>query len=210
MPDTVWLTIKELAQAREKGRWIHPAVKEAIREEVRMGKNRSDVAKKFNVPYPTVAKLAEGLSGYGRGNRNIGTRTMGMLKSILKDGYFIPNNSNSWKTCENYRTLRKYFNSIRKVRARGRSIIFIENRKEDTLKAFIEVLGLKRMDYGKLSLISSLFGVKLQKQDKADIIGKTKKRVMRAVAKRIPRQASVSDFLGRFLHSEVLRITITL
>jgi len=182
-------------------------VRQKIRKMVKSGMSKYQASNDTGVCYITVCKLTKDLPSK-QGNRELGRKSVEILQKMTKDGYFIGKHDDTVET--SFRTLSKYF-PVRRVNFRRRTIYFLENRNEDALKGFIEVFGRKVRSYQNLAQLASLFKVSLSAEMKQEMIGNSMDKRINDLKNRIFKKRAlrglnhqISDFIGNFLHSELL------
>ncbi len=193
---------------------IAKETKRNIIEYVEAGGIRAEASKKFGVSAPFVYNLTAGMA-YGRGNTALRGETLEILKALMKDGYYLPDSRYALaRSC--YKALKKHF-PVKVVMTRKKSVYFCEGKEKEAMKAFLGRWRKGTMSFRELGQMSKLFGISLKSSERESMLsGKFrmekyahKFKILKKV-KKIPRQAAVSDFIGRFLHSELLWLAKTL
>jgi DNA-binding CsgD family transcriptional regulator len=152
-------------------RRISPEKREKIRKEVIEGKSRYQVSNDLNISYLTVIKHTKDLPNHSReeGSRIRG-KTFEMLKKLMRDGYIIC----SPGYYRNYMTLRKYFPMICKVNACQKTIIFLEDKSDIAIRAFLESLDRRITNYHELKRIIKAFKIEMSCDEKRGYVHKKK------------------------------------
>jgi hypothetical protein len=133
-----------------------------IRKKVLNGTPKKQVARDLNVSWSTVAKYTIDIPrnlyykphSKGGGPQHLRGRTLILLKKLLINGYYIFSEQGD---IDLYRTLRKHFPNIHRVRACGKTIIFLEDKSDIAAKALLEHINKKIMSYHELSQIMKVF-----------------------------------------------------
>ena len=112
-----------------------------IRENVINGKSMYAISKDLKISLHTVRKYTSDLSTHSEGWSGIRGRTLKILRELLKQGYaFLP----ASKPFNGYKTLRKYFPTVRKVRLFRTSLLFLEDKEKEAMQAFMERMKKKK------------------------------------------------------------------
>jgi hypothetical protein len=130
------------------------------------------------------------------------------LKQLLRDGYVHAIRGKG----QNFRTLQKHFPMIQHARVDGTSMYFLEDKNKKALQAMLESQKSRIFSYHDLAGMSRVFDVHLKREEKHRFLGKKtdsgEQKSRGTKSKKLvfykEKQALLDDFLGRFLHSEVL------
>ncbi len=134
--------------------------------------------------------------------------TLELLKQLLKDGYvYTGNNRNK------LRFLQRIFPVIKRSQFKNKSIYYLEDKNKIALKEMMKQNTSHIISYQELSLMSKVFNTDLEIQQKRRFLGKYLKPKRYKIKKfgqhrqldSKEKQSKIDDFLGRFLHSEVLK-----
>ena len=212
-PPTVYRLTNNLPKCKKNV--ITEELKRKIRKEVMSGTSRVEIANKMDISAPTVCKFTKDLPDY-RGNPGIRGIGLNALNLLLRKGYCIPTNSNHINI-GTYRRLKKHGLPVKVARIGNRSVFFLEGREKEAMNALINKLGKSSMSYFHFKQITRLFGLSLSKKEKDEMLSgrfrmekfTSKFKILKPIRK-VLRQASLSDFIGRFLHSELLNLGISL
>ncbi|MCK5260800.1 MAG: hypothetical protein KAJ44_01300 [Thermoplasmatales archaeon] len=139
---------------------------EKIRMKVMKGTPKYQVAQDFNLSYLTVLKYTRDLPGHPGGRSGIRGKTLELLKKLISDGYIICSSGHTYR----YQTLRKYFPTIRRVNACGKTVIFLEDKSNIAVKALLEASNKKIMSYQELKQITKVFDTSLNQHEKKQFL----------------------------------------
>ena len=178
-----------------------------IRKEVLSGKTKYQVAKEMGLSGKVVYYYTQDIPSKNTGRTEIRGRTLELLKQLLIEGYANCNR----KTSKNFRTLQKHFPVIKRAQINGKkAVYYLEDKNKTALQAIIEDNKSRVISYHELANMSLVFDVNLSKKEKRSLIGR--KQGKSTAKKHGPNSDStgeVGGFLGRFLHSGVLRFSIS-
>jgi len=204
---TVWNHTKDIHTQKV----IPKEIKDKIRKEVIEGKSKYQVAKDYNLCRTTVYRLTEDINGNtSNGWAGIRGKTLDLLQKIVTNGYtYSPNGG---YVQQRYRTLRKYFPTIRRVTIYGRTIFYLKGKEGEAARAFLERVNKKIISYQELKQVTDVFRVDLSKSEKKGFLRKNQKKIYgklrgsQSTSNSILKeaQAEFDGFLRRFLPSEVL------
>jgi hypothetical protein len=142
------------------------------------------------------------------GRSEIRGQTLDLLKQLLHDGYVYSIRGKGQK----FHTLQKRFPMIQHALLDGTSMYFLEEQNKKGLQAMLESQKSRIFSYHDLASMSRVFDVYLKHEEKHRFLGKktsSRKRKARGTKSEKSvfsreKQSLLDDFLGRFLHSEVL------
>lgn len=192
------------------GKKLSSEQKNKIRKEVLSSKTKYSVAKEMGISYQLVYYYTQDIPSSKPGRSEIRGKTLELLKQLLTEGYV---NSIRGKG-QNFRTLQKHFPMIRRSQVDGKSIYYLEDKNKKALQAMIGSKKSRIISYQDLASMSKVFNVNLKKAEKHEFLGK-KRRINRRVKIGTKSkksgilkecQTNLDEFLGRFLHSEVLQV----
>ena len=130
-----------------------------------------------------------------------------LLKQLLQNGFvYTGNNRNK------LRFLQKIFPVIKRSQFKNKSIYYLEDKNKIALQAMMKQDTSRIISYQELSRMSQVFNTDLEIQQKRRFLGKYLKPKRYKIKKfgqhrqldSKEKQTILDDFLGRFLHSEVL------
>ena len=148
---------------------LSPAQKAWITRKIKSGKSKYETSKELNICYQTILRITKDLPGHSKGRNGIRGGTLRMLQDLLKDGYtFFDTPSDSQK----YYTLKKYFPTVQRTRYEGCSILFLEDRSNLAVKAFLMKIRKNIISYQELKNITKIFNIELSKNEKDMFISK--------------------------------------
>lgn len=111
-----------------------PAKKAWIKRKIKRCKSKYQTAKELDLSPYTVYKIAKDLPSPPRGWPGIRGGTLDLLQELLIKGYAI---HSCYNVKQRYRTLRKYFPNVCKVKMYGRNIFFLEDKADKAARAFL-------------------------------------------------------------------------
>ncbi len=133
--------------------------------------------------------------------------TLELLKQLLQDCYVY-----TGKNRNKLRFLQRIFPVIKRSQFKNKSIYYLEDKNKLALQAMMKQDTSRIISYQELSLMSQVFHADLEIQQKRRFLGKNPRpkryrikkfwKYGQSVSKE--KQTILDDFLGRFLHSEVL------
>jgi len=203
---TVWNHTRDIRTQKV----IPKEIKEKIRNEVIEGKSKYQAAKDYNLCRTTVYRLTGDINGTSIGWAGIRGKTLDLLQEIVTKGYAYPPNGGYVQ--QRYRTLRKYFPTIRRVTIYCRTILYLEGKEDEAVRAFLERVNKKIISYQELKQVTEVFGTDLNKSEKEAFLRRKRKNIPRKIrgskntSKAVLQEAqsNFDEFLRRFLPSEVL------
>lgn len=119
-------TVKKYTRDIQNGKIYSPEEEKKIREMVKEIGVKTIVARELGVPYAAVKIITQDIK-LKPGNRTIGGKTLQLLEEIMNKGYALLEN----RSITNYRILKKHFPVIQKVHIKGKTIVFLPDRKEE-------------------------------------------------------------------------------
>jgi hypothetical protein len=178
-----------------------------IREEVFQGKSKFQVAKEFGISDTTVYRHTKDLPNKYKREPYISGKPLELLKQLLRDGFvYTEENRNA------LRSLQKHFPEIRRSQYKNKSIYYLEDKNKLALKEMMKQNTSRIVSFQDLGRISQVFHTDLEIQQKRQFLGKNLKPKRYKIKKfrklhqsfSKEKQTKIDDFLGRFLHSELL------
>ena len=150
---------------------LSPAKKAWITRKIKSGKSKFQTAKELDLSPDTVYKIAKDLPSRPCGWPGIRGETLDLLQELLTKGYAI---HCCYNTKQRYKTLRKYFPTVCKVKMYGRNIFFLEDKADKAARVFLENINKKIISYQKLKQVTKVFNTNLSKYEKLEFLGKNK------------------------------------
>jgi len=143
---------------------------ETIRKEVMKGKSKYQTSIYLNISYLTALRHTRDLPGKKRSNETTGRieiteKNFNILKTIVRDGYYFCSHGDS----KSYFFLKKHFPMIWRVRLRGKTILFLEDKSDVAVKAFLVSLEKRISNYHELKDIINMFKPKKGWRRKVEI-----------------------------------------
>ncbi len=172
---TIWYNTKDIRHQKA----IPKKLKEKIQAEVENGKLKYQIAKDYKISLSTVYNITEDGQNKSYGWSGIRGKTLDLLQEIITKGYAFPKVTYVQKQ---YRLLRKYFPTIRKVNLYKRNILFLEGKEDVAVRAFLNDTKKKIISYNGLKQVTDSFGANISKKEKEAFL--FKKRGGRVVKNR--------------------------
>lgn len=174
-----------------------------IRKEVLNGKTKYSVARELGICEKMVYYYTKDIPSKKPGRTEIRGRTLEVLKTLLTEGCIDSNTKNSG----NLRTLQKHFKAIKRTQVNGKkAVYYLNDKNKQALKSVIDNKGSKVINYYELAKMSQVFDVSLSNKEKTGLIGRKKgKSTGKNCSSKDDFSSGSDGFLGRFLHSDVLR-----
>jgi hypothetical protein len=130
-----------------------------------------------------------------------------LLKQLLKNGFVY-----TGKNRAKLRFLQRIFPVIKRSQFKNRSIYYLEDKNKLALSEMMKRDTSRIISFQELSRMSQVFNTNLEIQQKRQFLGKNphrkwwKRQKIKQGHEQSPKekQSILDDFLGRFLHSEVL------
>lgn len=200
---TVRKYAKDIAQCRK----ITTEIREKVREDFAGGMSRMEASIKHGISYESVYRITGDLHHTTGGWSGLRGKTLEAFNEILDKGYTLETSFSITST------ILKHFPTIRKTRAGENRILYLPGKEKEAVAAFLENCNRRVTTYQELKAVTRVFGVELEKSEKMRFLGKSpgetkvksSKEKKRRFCYRGGRQAAVEDFLGSFLHSELLK-----
>jgi hypothetical protein len=178
-----------------------------IREQVRDGRKKSEVALELLIHQDTVNRYIKDLKKHHNDKPYITGSTLELLQDLLKDSFvFTGDNRNR------LRFLQKLFPSIKRSQFKNKSVYYPEDKNKIALQEVLRQNPSRIINYHELARVSQVFHTDLSKFEKKRFFSRnwpiSRKRKYKSKQNHIyvskEKQTILDDFLGRFLHSEVL------
>jgi hypothetical protein len=189
------------------GKTIPKELIQQMRKEILRDKSKYQVAKEMKIPYSTVHKHTKDLPNKYKREPYISGKPLELLKQLLKDGYvYTQENRNA------LRSLQKHFPEIKRSQFKNKSIYYLEDKNKLALKEMMKRDTSRIISFQELSRMSQVFHTDLEIQHKRGFLGKNPRPKRYRIKKfrqylqsnSKEKQTKIDDFLGRFLHSELL------
>jgi hypothetical protein len=178
-----------------------------MREEVLKGKSKYQVSKEMNLHPTTVYEYTKDLPNKYHREPYISGKPLELLKELLEKGYvYTEENRNA------LRALQRYFPQIKRSQFKGKSCYYLEDKNKLALLVLMKQNTSRIISYQDIAKACQVFNTDIDKTEKRSFLGKNRWRKHRKIrdstSRYIPvpkeKQTKINDFLGRFLHSEVL------
>jgi hypothetical protein len=189
------------------GKSISKELIQQIREEVLKGKSKYQVAREMNLHPTTVYEYTKDLPNKYHREPYISGKPLELLKQLLEKGYvYTEENRNA------LRTLLRYFPQIKRSQFKNKSCYYLEDKNKLALLELMKQNTSRIISYQDIAKACQVFNTDIEIHEKRDFLGKNrwrkhqKIRESRTIYGLNPKkkQTKIDDFLGRFLHSEVL------
>ncbi len=139
-----------------------------ISEMLMNGTPKGEIAKKLNISKNTVTKYTSGRGG----GPHLKGRTVEILQQLLGDGYYFPKRGeNSY--CY---TLRIHLPMICKVTMRSRTILFLEDKSDVAIRAYLSSLDKRISNYHKLKQVIKVFKTSIANEEKKKYVKKKRSK----------------------------------
>jgi len=142
-----------------------------IREEVRNGKTKRQVAIQYQVTDRTVYYHTRDICSYPLRNMRVQDKKLELMKDLLRDGYAL--SSRKYSTNE-YNKLKEFFPSICKAKMYNRVIFYLKDKKDAAARALIEKSERKIISYQELKQVTNVFHANLDIKEKRSIISRNR------------------------------------
>jgi len=190
-------------------RGIPKELRGKIRQEVLKGKSKRRVSIELGVSEKTVQYYTRDLWLTPFRKINIQDRKLELMKDLLRDGYALA--SSRYSTSE-YIKLKEHFPTISKIKMYGKVIFFLEGKENIAASIFLKKMQKKIISYQELKQVTKTFHTDLSKSEKRSFLGRNRQKIQRKKSSITSKpkailqeaQSKIDDFLGRFLHSELL------
>ncbi|VVB61114.1 Uncharacterised protein [uncultured archaeon] len=178
-----------------------------IREEILKGKSKFQVSKEMHIDRTTVYKHTKDLPNKYKREPYVSGKPLELLKQLIAKGYvYTEENRNA------LRALQRYFPSIKRSQFKNKSCYYLEDKNKLALLELMKQNTSRIISYQDLAKVSQVFNTDIDIHEKRVFLGKNHWRKTRRIKESINRyysipkekQSKIDDFLGRFLHSEVL------
>ncbi len=134
-------------------------------------------------------------------------KNLELLKQLIQDGYVY-----TGKNRNRLRFLQKIFPSIKRSQFKNKSIYYLEDKNKLALRTLMRHDSSRIISFQELGRMSQVFNTDLEIQPKRVFLGKYLKQKQYKIKKfnqqyqsgSQEKQTLLDDFLGRFLHLEVL------
>ena len=178
-----------------------------IRKKIIDGQSKHAVAKELGLSPDTVYKYTSDLPNKFQRDPYISGKPLDLLKELLEKGFVYTQNNRN-----NLRSLQKYFPSIKRSQYKNKSIYYLEDKNKLALQEMMKKNESRIINYQELKSMSKLFHTDISSCEKKRFFGRfgpvSRKRRQRSKKRKVvvsqEKQSRIDDFLGRFLHSEVL------
>ena len=181
-----------------------------IREEVLKDKSKYQVSKEMHIDRTTVYNYTKDLPNKYHREPYISGKPLELLKQLLEKGYvYTEENRNA------LRTLQRYFPQIKRSQFKGKSCYYLEDKNKQALLELMKQNTTRIISYQDIAKACQVFNTDIEIYEKRSFLGRNRWRKARKIKESQIRycsnpkekQTKIDDFLGRFLHSDVLLFT---
>ena len=178
-----------------------------MREEVLKGTSKFQVSREMNLHPTTVYEHTKNLPNKYHREPYISGKPLELLKQLLEKGFvYTEENRNA------LRSLQRFFPQIKRSQFKGKSCYYLEDKNKLALLEMMRQNTSRIISYQDIAKACQVFNTDIEIHEKRSFLGKNQWRRARKIKESTNRYCSVSkekqtkidDFLGRFLHSEVL------
>jgi hypothetical protein len=178
-----------------------------IREEVLKGKSKFQVAKDMHLHPTTVYEHTKDLPNKYHREPYISGKPLELLKQLLEKGYvYTEENRNA------LRSLQRFFPQIKRSQFKGKSCYYLEDKNKFALLELMKQNTSRIISYQDIAKACQVFNTDIEIHEKRGYLGKNRWRKARKIKESVghygfnpkEKQTKIDDFLGRFLHSDVL------
>jgi hypothetical protein len=178
-----------------------------MREEVLKGKSKFQVAREMHLHPTTVYEHTKDLPNKYHREPYISGKPLELLKQLLEKGYvYTEENRNA------LRSLQRFFPQIRRSQFKGKSCYYLEDKNKLALLELMKQNTSRIISYQDIAKACQVFNTDIEIHEKMSFLGRNRWRRPRKIKELLYRyrsnpkekQTKIDDFLGRFLHSEVL------
>jgi hypothetical protein len=189
------------------GKPITKGLIQQIREEILKGKSKHQVSREMNITDTVVYKYTKDLPNTYKREPYISGKPLELLKQLLEKGYvYTEENRNA------LRALQRYFPSIKRSQFKNKSCYYLEDKSKLALLELMKQNTSRIISYQDIAKACRVFNTDIEIYEKRSFLGKNQWRRTRKIKELTSRygfnpkekQTHLDDFLGRFLHSEVL------
>jgi len=194
------------------GKPISKELVQQIREEVLKGKSKHQVSREMNITDTVVYKYTKDLPNRYKRDPYISGKPLELLKQLLEKGYvYTEENRNA------LRALQRYFPQIKRSQFKGKSCYYLEDKNKLALLEMMKQDTSRIISYQELGRMTKVFNTSIEIEQKKAFLGRKRARSPWKIKESTNRYGSISkekqtkidDFLGRFLHSEVLNLVLS-
>lgn len=179
-----------------------------IREEVLKGKSKFQVSKEMHLHPTTVYEHTKDLPCKVKREPYISGKPLELLKQLLEKGYvYTEENRNA------LRALQRFFPQIKRSQFKNKSCYYLEDKNKLALLELMKQNTSRIISYQDIAKACQVFNTDIEIHEKRAFLGKNRWRKARKIKESTShygfnpkeKQSLLDDFLGRFLHSEVLQ-----
>jgi len=151
---------------------ISADVREKIREEVKKGKTKTQVAEEMNLSIDTVSRWTKDIYRIAK-KADISANAFLLLQELMENGYAFPCKQYGFRE---YQILREKMPKVCRVWNHRRTIFFLEDKGAVAARAFLEDMSKKMISYKDLKQVTRLFHTDISQQEKEAFLLKNRAR----------------------------------
>ena len=204
-PKTVYKYTKDMPIQQHKKRTIvTEQMRRTVRKGVKAGVSMDEAAEEVGISTTTARRIAKDLPD-GRRVTHVRGWTLTFLRTIFNEDCFIAKRSEAGRTKKAFRFLKERGFPISMAQVRRKTIYFHDIKRNEAFTRYMETKKGKATDYREVCDIMKAFGISKNKHNKPTFgkLPKGNKPVSKVKFKKRVLQSTVSDYFGRFLHSEL-------
>jgi len=178
-----------------------------MREEILKGKSKYQVPKEMHIDRTTVYNYTKDLPNKYHREPYLSGKPLELLKQLLEKGYvYTEENRNA------LRSLQRYFPQIKRSQFKNKSCYYLEDKNKLALLELMKQNTTRIISYQDIAKACQVFHTDIEIYEKRAFLGKNRWRRTRKIKESTihygsnpkEKQSKIDDFLGRFLHSDVL------
>lgn len=189
------------------GKPISKELIQQMREEVLKGKSKFQVSKEMHLPSETVYKHTKDLPNKYHREPYISGKPFELLKQLLEKGFVYTERDRNA-----LRSLQRFFPQIKRSQYKNRSCYYLEDKNKQALLELMKRNTSRIISYQDLANAAHVFNTDIEIHEKRSFLGRNLWRKTRKIKESAVRyrsnpkekQSLLDDFLGRFLHTDVL------
>ncbi|MCJ7816614.1 MAG: hypothetical protein MUP55_02040 [Candidatus Aenigmarchaeota archaeon] len=197
-----------LIQQHKERTNVTEQMRRTVRKSVEAGVSTDEAAEEVGISVPTARRITKDMPD-GRKKTHIRGWTLTFLRIIFNEDYFIANRSESGRTKKAFRFLKERGFPIAIAQVDRKTVYFHDIKRKEAHDRFMEgyLAKNKRIDYTEACRIQNAFGISKNryKEPKSGKFPAENRLENKVKSKKRALKTTVSDYFGRFLHSELMR-----
>jgi hypothetical protein len=179
-----------------------------MREEVLKGKSKFQVSREMHLHPTTVYEHTKDLPNKYHREPYISGKPLELLKQLLEKGYVYTEEDRNA-----LRSLQRFFPQIKRSQYKNKSCYYLEDKNKLALLELMKQNTSRIISYQDIAKACQVFNTDIEIHEKRGFLGKNRWRKARKIKESVghygfnpkEKQTKIDDFLGRFLHSDVLQ-----